>query len=136
MMMISTSIEGSCACGAIRYRAVGKPMASMICHCQSCRRSAGSPVVAWLTFSKEAFRFIRGQPSVLQSSASATRTFCAACGTPLTYENTARALEVDVTTCSLDDPEGFPPSYHAWLHDDLSWVRFGDDLKRFPESEL
>jgi hypothetical protein len=53
----------------------------------------------------------------------------------MTYENTARTLEIDVTTCSLDAPEAFPPTYHAWLHDDLLWVRFGDNLERFPESK-
>ena len=108
----------------------------MICHCLSCRRSAASPVVAWVTFPKDALRFTRGQPSVFHSSAPVRRTFCPSCGTPLTYEHTARALEIDVTTCSLDDPEAFPPTYHAWLHDDLSWLRFGDDLERFQESKL
>ena len=133
--MIPTSIEGSCACGAIRYRAVSKPSISMICHCESCRRSAAVPVVAWLTFPKDSFRFIHGQPALFKSSASVRRTFCALCGTPLTYENAARTSEVDVTTCSLDDPDAFPPAHHAWLRDDLSWVHFGDQLERFPESK-
>jgi hypothetical protein len=53
----------------------------------------------------------------------------------MTYEHAARALEIDVTTCSLDDPEAFPPTYHAWLHDDLSWLRLDDNLKRFQESK-
>jgi hypothetical protein len=134
--MISTTFEGGCACGAIRYRAASNPSGSMICHCLSCRRAAASPVVAWVTFAKDVLSFTRGQPSVFHSTAPVRRTFCASCGTPLTYENSARAMEIDVTTCSLDDPEAFPPTYHAWLHDDLSWLRFGDDLERFQESKL
>jgi hypothetical protein len=107
----------------------------MICHCLSCRRSAAAPVVAWVTFPKEALRFTRAQPSVFHSSAPVRRTFCAFCGTPLTYENAARALEIDVTTCSLDDPQAFAPTYHAFVHDDLSWVRFGDNLEQFLQSK-
>jgi hypothetical protein len=53
----------------------------------------------------------------------------------LTYENAALALEIDVTTCSVDDPDAFPPTYHAWLQDDLSWTRFGDNLPRFDKSK-
>jgi hypothetical protein len=79
---------------------------------------------------------LRGQPSVFRSSSAVRRTFCSSCGTPLTYENAAHALEIDVTTCSLDDPEAFPPTYHAWVQDDLSWVRLGDNLERFAESKV
>jgi len=42
--------EGGCVCGAIRYHVSGRPSNTMICHCRTCRRVAGSPVVAWLTF--------------------------------------------------------------------------------------
>ena len=43
-------IEGGCLCGATRYRATGRPTSTMICHCQTCRRAAGSPDVAWVRF--------------------------------------------------------------------------------------
>jgi hypothetical protein len=134
MRMTSMTIEGGCACGATRYSATSKPSGSLICHCLSCRRSAASPVVAWVTFSKDTFRFGGQQPSNFCSSPAVRRTFCSSCGTPLTYENAARALEIDVTTCSLDVPEAFPPTYHAWMEDDLSWVRFGDHLERHKQS--
>jgi len=53
------------------------------------------------------------------------------CGSPLTYTHTN---EINVTTCSLDDPEAFPPSHHIWLHDRLEWVRFGDGLPVYNET--
>src|ERR1700722_9296979 len=136
MTMISPNIEGGCACGAVRYSSTSKPSGSLICHCRSCRRFAASPVVAWLTFPKDSFHFRGQQPSVFRSSPAVRRTFCASCGTPLTYEHTRHALEIDVTTCSLDDPEAFPPTYHAWVRHDLSWVRLGDNLERFAESKV
>jgi len=106
----------------------------MICHCQSCRRVAAAPVVAWITFPIAEFRLLRGHPSEFHSSEPVRRTFCAVCGTPLTYEHRDGGGFVDVTTCSLDDVNLFPPTHHSWLSHDIAWVRFGDGLPTFQES--
>jgi hypothetical protein len=126
--------EGGCMCGAIRYRISGKPMNSMVCHCETCRRVAASPVVAWVTFQTSQFQLLRGNPSEFHSSQPVRRTFCPGCGTPLTYEISDSVGFVDITTCSLDNPELFPPTHHSWLGHNLSWVRFGDGLPTFQES--
>jgi hypothetical protein len=118
-------------CGNVRYAASGPPGGSMICHCRSCRKAAGSPVVAWVTFRPETFAFTRGTPGTFHSSPGVTRTFCASCGTPLTYMHDDRPDDLDVTTCSLDDPEAFPPRHHAWLSHSPAWVRFGDGLPTY-----
>ena len=39
--------------------------------------------------------------------------------------------EVDVTTCSLDDPERLPPRDHTQTGTALSWVVLGDALPSF-----
>ena len=132
--MPTSAAEGGCICGAIRYRVSGAPTNSMMCHCQSCRRVAAAPVVAWITFPIAQFQLVRGQPSEFHSSELVRRTFCANCGTPLTYEHRHDAGFVDVTTCSLDDANLFPPTHHSWLSHDLAWVRFGDGLPTFQES--
>ena len=126
--------DGGCVCGAIRYRVEGSPANSMICHCKTCRRVAAAPVVAWVTFPRARFRFLQGQPSAFHSTAPVRRTFCGSCGTPLTYEHADSSEYVDVTTCSLDDPESFPPTHHSWLSHDIAWVRFGDRLPTFAKS--
>src|SRR5687768_6547845 len=94
--------DGGCLCGKIRYRITGKPTNSMVCHCQTCRRTAGSPVVAWVTFPKARFQLSRGNPSEFHSTPSVRRTFCGGCGTPLTYEHEGSTGSIDITTCSLD----------------------------------
>ena len=127
-------LEGGCLCGAVRYRASGKPTSTMICHCETCRRAAGSPVVAWLTFATADLQLTKGKLSEFHSTPPVTRGFCATCGTPLTYSHRDSPESIDVTTCSLDDPQAFPPTHHSWLSDDLAWVRFGDGLQAFPQS--
>jgi hypothetical protein len=127
------TVEGGCFCGRVRYRVTSEPTNTMVCHCETCRRCAGSPVVAWVTFPKAQFEFTRGSPSEFNSTPPVRRTFCGACGTPLTYEHRDAARVIDITTCSLDQPGAFPPTHHSWLSDDLAWVRFGDGLPTFPQ---
>src|SRR3954454_19606376 len=124
--MPMTVAEGGCSCGAVRYSVAGNPTNSMVCHCQTCRRVAGAPVVAWVTFPGDRLRFLHGQPSEFRSSAGVRRTFCSGCGTQLTYEHQDARGTIDVTTCSLDDPNLFPPTHHSWLSHDLAWLCFGD----------
>jgi len=124
-------IAGGCLCGAVRYVARRPPAISMVCHCRSCRRGAGAPAVAWLTFAAGDLAIERGNPATFHSSPPVTRTFCAACGTPLTYVIAERPDEIDVTTASLDRPERFPPTYHAWRGDGIDWALFADDLPTY-----
>jgi hypothetical protein len=127
-------LEGGCLCGAVRYQVRGKPTNTMICHCRTCRRATGSPVVAWLTFAKADFEVTTGALAEFRSSPPVRRGFCGTCGTPLTYSHRESPDSIDVTTCSLDEPQAFPPTHHSWLSDDVSWIRFGDGLPEFQES--
>jgi len=127
--------EGGCMCGAIRYAVQGQPRYAVMCHCDSCRRAAGSPVVAWASFSLERFTILRGEPSKFQSSPSVTRTFCASCGTSLTASRADRPDDIGITICSLDHPEVFPPDHHSFMGDKISWMRLDDGLpayRRYP----
>ena len=117
------AFEGGCLCGAVRYRAAGQPSLATLCHCASCRRAAGAPAVAWVTFPAAEFRFTRGEPAGFRSSPPVTRRFCGRCGTPLTYEHEAFPGGTDVTTASLDAPERCPPLDHTWTSERLAWWR-------------
>jgi hypothetical protein len=129
--MTQQTIEGGCLCGAVRYGVVGAPSISMICHCHSCASASGAPAVAWLTFPVGAFAFIHGKPETFRSSPPVVRRFCGSCGTALTYEHATRPSEIDVTTCSLDDPNAFPPTHHAWIADGPRWARPTDGLPAY-----
>ena len=123
--------EGGCSCGAIRYAAGGMPFSETFCHCSMCRRSAGAPVVAWFTVARANFHYTRGAPASYRSSAKASRTFCAACGTQLCFLHDDHPDEVDVTTCSLDAPDELPPKDHIHTASKLAWLALGDSLPRY-----
>jgi hypothetical protein len=124
--------EGGCLCRAVRYRVSAAPLSSVTCHCRSCRVAAGAPSVAWLTFDRASFQLLAGEPRSFASSAGVTRTFCGACGTPLTYATESRPTHIDVTTVSLDNPALFPPTREIWLEDRLPWEAVDASLEHSP----
>ena len=42
---MSSTFEGGCACGRMRYRLESKPMFVHCCHCRDCQRQTGSAFV-------------------------------------------------------------------------------------------
>jgi len=100
-------LTGGCFCGRVRYEAGGVARSQF--------RLAG-----------EAMRF--------RSSGKGTRSFCPGCGTQLTFELDGIGDEIDVTTCSLDEPELAPPVDHTRTSRRLAWVTLADGLPQFRES--
>lgn len=127
-------LEGGCMCGAIRYRIDAPPRDAAYCHCRMCQRSAGAPVLPWLTAASGAFAWTKGEPRVYRSSPKAERLFCPTCGTQLVFREVAKPDHVDVTLASLDDPKAVPPSHHIWTESRLAWFDTRDDLPRYPRS--
>jgi hypothetical protein len=125
--------SGGCFCGAVRYEVTGEVYNLTTCHCETCRRVAGAPAVSWLTVALGGFRLVNGTPTTLRSSAHVTRTFCATCGTPLTYQRDDGPDELDVTICSLDQPEALPPQDHTQASERLPWNMVCDGLPQYPQ---
>ena len=127
-------MKGGCYCGQLRYEAVGTPFHETICHCSICRRTAGAPLVAWFSVPRSQFRWLQGEPTRFRSTAKGTRSFCARGGTQLTFELDGLSEEIDVTTCSLDDPNALPPKDHTRTNSRLGWIQLADGLPQFMES--
>jgi hypothetical protein len=121
-------LSGGCACGAVRYDITGTPYHRTLCHCADCRRAAGAPAVAWFSVRAHELAWVRGTPALHRSSPPVERAFCGRCGTQLAYRNDACPGEVDVTTCSLDDPEAAPPEDHTFASRRLRWLHLADGL--------
>jgi len=128
--VISNIIRGGCSCGAVRYEAAGEPYNVTHCHCQDCRHGSAAAFVTWATFRRAGFRFIRGDP-LTRSCAGRLRSFCPACGTPLTFLSEPETEEIDVTVCSFDRPDAVSPADHTWVSDALPWTRRDDALPAY-----
>ncbi len=124
-------LMGGCMCGYVRYEADGIPFNSTACHCSDCRRATAAPFVAWFSVPPSRFRVVSGEPGLHASSPGVERGFCPRCGTPLTFRRSDLPDELDVATCSLDDPELVPPADHVRTGSRLSWVHLPNDLPAY-----
>jgi hypothetical protein len=125
--------QGGCMCRAVRYRATGKPIWVVHCHCTSCRRAAGTAFATWVGYRAEQIRFENEtQRRRYTSSPGVSRTFCAVCGTPLTFEGEKFPGELHIMAGSLDDPGSVTPTHHVWTSEAVSWALHDDGLKRRP----
>jgi hypothetical protein len=126
-------VKGGCYCGQVRYEAAGPVSHQTICHCSICRKTTGAPFVAWFSVPRSTFKFVRGDPARFKSTAKGTRSFCPNCATQLTFESVDLPDEIDITTCSLDDPDPIAPQDHTWTRSRLPWIALGDDLPAHAE---
>ena len=117
-----TEITGGCACGRVRYTAEVENDDAYLCHCRMCQRATGGVSIAFKNLPKAAVHWER-EPDYFHSSPIARRGYCAACGTPLTFEY-PDSDKMDLTVGSFDDPSHFKPKHHfgvegmhrAWLN--------------------
>jgi len=128
------TLQGGCTCGYVRYEVSGTPSKETICHCSICRRTSGAPLVAWFTVSAQTYRILAGTPAQFESSPETERTFCPRCGSALSYRSRRFPDEVDVTTCSLDEPQLVPPRDHTYVRSRLPWVKLADGLPEFDKT--
>lgn len=125
--------QGGCLCGAVRYSLSAAPKWTALCHCESCRRAASAPVVAWMGFAPDQVTWT-GVRASYKSSDIATRTFCPKCGSQMSFESTRWPGEVHLYGVSLDDPEAYVPELHCHTGEHLSWMGLDDGLPKFEGS--
>jgi hypothetical protein len=130
--MSEAVLTGGCQCGAMRYRIVGAPQLAALCHCRMCQKATGSITWAFFTVKRTALTWTRGRPAHFRSSAVAERGYCAACGTPLTFEPTGEDT-VDLGIATLDDPAAIVPTAQYWIGTRMPWF---DRLASLPEAGL
>jgi hypothetical protein len=130
--MTSPVQEGGCQCRAVRYRIVGDPLMAAICHCSMCRRANAAPVVAWAMFQESQVTVVEGALTTYESSPGGRRSFCARCGTQISFSADYIAGLIDITIGSLDHPEAIAPSLHYWDSQRLPWVELADQLPKHP----
>ena len=128
-MGTSQDYEGGCQCGAVRYVSTQPPSSTGYCHCRICQRTTGAPFAVGVFFPRDAFRFVRGEPKLYQSSPGVERGFCGRCGSRLTYQSIG-ADWISVEVGSLDQPDRAPPAYHTGIESQVSWLSIDDHLPR------
>jgi len=123
---MSHPLTGGCQCGAVRFRAGGQIGRASICHCRMCQKAFAGPFAALVTVSAADLVWTRGAPAHFQSSDQVRRGFCAACGTPLTYDYSP--VGIDLAVFAFDDPSAVQPVVQLATEARALWIDHVADL--------
>ena len=134
-MTTEVAIKGSCACGHVKYTANEMPDYLCHCHCQECRKTAGSPYVTWAGLRADSLTWST-QPDFWNSSKIATRSYCSNCGSNMSMQYHCQPNRISVTAGSIDQslvplPK---PTEHIFLCEKAAWFDLPEDgLKRIDD---
>ena len=105
-------MSGGCMCGAVRYDTTGESFSIAHCHCHSCRKQDGAPVVTIAGFRVDQVNF-----------SGVGRAFCEKCGTPLTWEGDYGDLGsiVEFHISTFDNSDALIPTAHLFNPERIQW---------------
>lgn len=111
---------GGCACGAVRFTVRGVPIRAGLCHCMTCRKHHAAPFHFFAIF-PEASVEITGERGVFASSERGRRSFCRACGAPVSG-HWGEEGEIELYPSSFDETDLLAPTYEAFVGRRESWL--------------
>lgn len=132
------SVQGSCLCGAVRFRAELPTKWVAHCHCTRCRRAHGAPFVTWAGFPAAQFSLEAGSAQLAwyESSPGAKRAFCPRCGSPMLFESVRWPGEVHVARALIEGALDKEPAAHVFYETHVPWLEVNDSLpKKVSEPE-
>ncbi len=125
---------GRCLCGGVRFAMAETPAIS-VCHCETCRRWSGAPMMA---VHPEGGVDLQADGTLVwyRSSDWAERGFCSACGTSLFYRLAETPSYISVSAGALDDPGTIKAiGNHIFVDEKPAFYDFADAAPRLTGAE-
>ena len=132
-MSDETKMMGGCMCGSVQYETTDEPFSVNHCHCESCRKHNGAPVVTLAGFKSAQVEWKGDERKIYASSTGVGRAFCGNCGTPLTWEGDGGELGpiLEIHLSTFKKPNALVPTAHAFAPERIAWFDVADNLPRF-----
>ena len=129
---------GGCACGAIRYRTLGLPIVTSVCHCRFCQRRLASAFAVLASFEVDKVEFTQGSPAQCQHRSDESgrwlrMNFCSACGTTLSHTAELRPGMHTIAAGSFDETDWLKVDRHIWVQSKLPWVTIPPGVAAYPQ---
>ena len=132
---MTSTFDGGCACGTLRYRMLSAPMFVHCCHCKDCQRQTGSAFVLNALIETDRVELLSGDPrpsSMPTDSGKPHSVFrCAQCGTAVWSEYGGLATLRFVRVGTLDEPAALPPDVHIYARSKQPWIILPDGVPAF-----
>jgi len=134
---MTDTLDGGCACGAVRYRLGSAPMFVHCCHCCDCQRQTGSAFVINALIETDRIRLLSGAPVPMAVPTDSRRPHdihrCPACQTALWSDYGRRPALRFVRVGTLDTAAALSPDVHIFTRSKLPWVVLPPEVPAFGE---
>ena len=117
---------GKCVCGKVAFEIDVPARWAWHDHSSASRRAHGAAYATYVGSWRKRFRITKGKT---------TRSFCSACGTPVTYERARSPHMVNIPRALFSSRTGREPLYHNAIEELQEWAYTGAPLvplKGFP----
>ncbi|MEM9130245.1 MAG: GFA family protein [Pseudomonadota bacterium] len=116
------TLKGHCLCKEISFELEGEHNWVGHCHCDSCRRGAGAPLVTFIGHPNGAWRWTGLEPTAYESTPGNTRFFCKTCGSSVAYRSVRYPEEMHFHAALFEDPSQVMPKQIYHKDERLSWM--------------
>ena len=133
-MAESNEKKASCLCGATRITAKNVTHRVAACHCSTCRKWGGGPLMAVDCGAEVA---LNGEEnvSIFNSSKWAERGFCGRCGTHLFYRVKGSGQYI-LPVGLFGDDDGFVFNQQLFIDEKPSYYRFANETDEMTGAEF
>ena len=125
----ASAMQGSCACGTIRFTVTAPPKGTSVCHCSQCRKMSGH---AWSSAQvPQTAIAIDGPVTWVSLTRTARRGICPGCGAFLFWQ----AHDEDILSFALgaiDGPTGLSLEKHIFTGDKGDCYALADGVPQRP----
>jgi hypothetical protein len=128
-------LQGSCACGKVRYEISGELIGPLTyCHCWRCRKHSGSSFGTTAGIKSSDLRFVSGEEllSYWESSPGVFRYFASCCGSPIFKRDHSSPDQYGIRLGTLDSDPGTKVNLHFMVDSKAPWVEICDSLEQEP----
>lgn len=132
---MSNIMDGSCACGKIRFRLKAKPMFVHCCHCTDCQRQSGSAFALNAIIENDNIERLTDEPTPFSVPTTSGRPHdiyrCAHCHTAVWSDYGRRPNYRFVRIGTLENAAFVQPDVHIFTRSKQAWVRLPDGARAY-----
>jgi len=127
------SYSGRCACGQVRLKITGTPVAVRQCWCRQCQYFAGGGPAHNAMFPTEDVQIdgeLGTHDYVADSGNTVTQWFCTRCATPVYAQSSARRHFRTMRLGVIDPPHDLAPQMVIWTEAAPPWAVIDPKLEQ------
>ena len=130
-MSTPAEAHGACVCGAVRMQIDVPAVWAWHDHSAASRHAQGCAYATYVGSWRSRFRILQGAEQIrafADVAGKGERSFCGACGTPLTYVRDHAPKMVNIPRALFETRTGREPRYHLAVEQSADWEYRGETL--------